>query len=144
MARNSINQRAIEKHLKEIAKGYERAARRNPIRVPIQTEASAEGGALPGRDTAEGADIGTSHTAPEPHPETPAITASRHTAQQPPCRPNQHTVSQQQDATDRSAPHAATTPDRTTNPQHGVRSSGIAERLTGVALCAAQARMLEM
>jgi hypothetical protein len=43
VARNSINQRAIEKHLKEIAKGYERAARRNPIRVPIQMEASAEG-----------------------------------------------------------------------------------------------------
>ncbi|MGW8955779.1 hypothetical protein [Streptomyces sp. NPDC055709] len=54
MARNSINQRAIEKHLKEIAKGYERAARRNPIRVPIQTETSAEGGSVPGRDTAEG------------------------------------------------------------------------------------------
>ncbi|MGW7213674.1 hypothetical protein [Streptomyces collinus] len=57
MARNSINQRAIEKYLKEIAKGYERAARRNPIRVPIQTEASAEGGALPGRETAEGAPV---------------------------------------------------------------------------------------
>ncbi|WDT58503.1 hypothetical protein [Streptomyces sp. G7(2002)] len=54
MARNSINQRAIEKHLKEIAKGYERAARRNPIRVPIQTGTSAEGGSVPGRGTAEG------------------------------------------------------------------------------------------
>ncbi|WP_432075747.1 hypothetical protein [Streptomyces wuyuanensis] len=36
MARSSINQRAIEKHLKEIAKGYERAARRNPIRLPLK------------------------------------------------------------------------------------------------------------
>ncbi|MGW9600367.1 hypothetical protein ACWHBW_27070 [Streptomyces albidoflavus] len=36
MARN--NQRAIEKHLKDIARGYERAAKRNPIRVPIETE----------------------------------------------------------------------------------------------------------
>ncbi|GLV95786.1 hypothetical protein [Streptomyces virginiae] len=49
-----INQRAIEKHLKDIAKGYERAAKRNPIRVPIQTEATGTGGTMPGRDTAEG------------------------------------------------------------------------------------------
>ncbi|MEU2245028.1 hypothetical protein ABZ572_37225 [Streptomyces sp. NPDC018338] len=49
-----INQRAIDKHVKEIVKGYERAARRNPIGVPIKTEASAEGGAVPGRDTVEG------------------------------------------------------------------------------------------
>ncbi|WP_327072085.1 hypothetical protein OG196_42865 [Kitasatospora purpeofusca] len=54
MARNSVDQRAIEKHMKEIAKGYERAARRNPIRVPVQTEASVEGGATAGRDTTEG------------------------------------------------------------------------------------------
>ncbi|MGV9885192.1 hypothetical protein [Streptomyces sp. NPDC003006] len=54
MARNSINQRAIDRQLKDLAKGYERAARRNPIRVPIQTEVSAEGGSVPGRDTAEG------------------------------------------------------------------------------------------
>ncbi|MFE4177439.1 hypothetical protein ACFRR7_36295 [Streptomyces sp. NPDC056909] len=49
-----INQRAIEKQLKDIAKSYERAAKRNPIRVPIQTEATGTGGTLPGRDTAEG------------------------------------------------------------------------------------------
>ncbi|MEU9858877.1 hypothetical protein [Streptomyces sp. NPDC047974] len=49
-----INQRAIEKHLKDIAKSYERAAKRNPIRVPIQTEATGTGGTMPGRDAAEG------------------------------------------------------------------------------------------
>ncbi|WP_371645236.1 hypothetical protein OG974_02550 [Streptomyces sp. NBC_00597] len=49
-----INQRAIDKHLKDIVKGYERAAKRNPIRVPIQTEATGAGGTMPGRDTAEG------------------------------------------------------------------------------------------
>ncbi|MFF8373562.1 hypothetical protein ACF05W_32785 [Streptomyces lydicus] len=54
MARNSINQRAIEKHLKDIAKSYDRAAKRNPIRVPIQTEATGTGGTMPGRDSAEG------------------------------------------------------------------------------------------
>jgi hypothetical protein len=54
VARSSINQRAIEKQVKELVKGYERAARRNPIRVPIQTEAAAEGGSVPGPDTADG------------------------------------------------------------------------------------------
>lgn len=54
MARNSINQRAIEKHLKEIAMSYERAARRHPIRVPVQTETSAEGGSVSSCGTAEG------------------------------------------------------------------------------------------
>ncbi|TGZ12342.1 hypothetical protein DV517_74370 [Streptomyces sp. S816] len=49
-----INQRAIEKDLKDIAKGYERAAKQNPIRVPIQTETTGAGGTMPGRDTAEG------------------------------------------------------------------------------------------
>ncbi|MFJ3728494.1 hypothetical protein ACIPYQ_38830 [Streptomyces sp. NPDC090045] len=48
-----INQRAIDKHVKDIAKSYERAANRNPIRVPIQTEATGTGGTMPGRDTAE-------------------------------------------------------------------------------------------
>jgi hypothetical protein len=52
VARN--NQRAIEKHLKDIARGYERAAKRNPIRVPIETEVTGTGGAMPGRNTAEG------------------------------------------------------------------------------------------
>jgi hypothetical protein len=41
----------MEKHLKEIATGYERAARRT-LRVPM--EASADGGLVPGRDTADG------------------------------------------------------------------------------------------
>ncbi|MEU1940513.1 hypothetical protein ACH49O_41205 [Streptomyces coeruleorubidus] len=54
MPSNSRNQRAIDKHLKEIAKGYERAARRTPIRVPIQTQVSAAVSSVPGRDTAEG------------------------------------------------------------------------------------------
>ncbi|MEU9213402.1 hypothetical protein AB0D27_37225 [Streptomyces sp. NPDC048415] len=55
MARKpKIDQRAIEKHLKDIAKGYERAARRNPIRVPIQTDASPEGASVASRDTIEG------------------------------------------------------------------------------------------
>ncbi|MFE7805857.1 hypothetical protein ACFU51_14570 [Streptomyces sp. NPDC057430] len=49
-----INHGAIEKHLKDIAKSYERAAKRNPIRVPIQTEATGTGGTMPDRDTAEG------------------------------------------------------------------------------------------
>ncbi|RZE85464.1 hypothetical protein [Streptomyces albidoflavus] len=49
-----INHRAIDKHLKDIAKSYERAAKRNPIRVPIQTEVAGTGGTMPGRDTAEG------------------------------------------------------------------------------------------
>lgn len=49
-----INHNAIEKHLKDIVKSYERAAKRNPIRVPIQTEANGTGGTMPGRDTAEG------------------------------------------------------------------------------------------
>ncbi|MFE6461112.1 hypothetical protein ACFVP0_27105 [Streptomyces cinereoruber] len=53
MARNGINQRAIEKQMKDLAKGYERAARKHPIRVPIRTEASAEGGSVPVRDTVE-------------------------------------------------------------------------------------------
>ncbi|GAA2621997.1 hypothetical protein [Streptomyces tubercidicus] len=51
---SSSQRRAIEKHFRQIAKDYERAAKQNPIRVPIQTEASAEGGAVPGRDTTEG------------------------------------------------------------------------------------------
>ncbi|MFF1408054.1 hypothetical protein [Streptomyces sp. NPDC058294] len=46
-------QRAIEKQVKEIAKGYERAARRNPIRVPIQTEATTGGVAHGHHDGAE-------------------------------------------------------------------------------------------
>ncbi|MFD5518824.1 hypothetical protein [Streptomyces sp. NPDC127066] len=55
MARNSSSQRrAIEKHLKEIVKDYERAAKRNPIRVPVQTEATGVGGAMPGSAPAEG------------------------------------------------------------------------------------------
>ncbi|MFE5847791.1 hypothetical protein ACFQ7N_39835 [Streptomyces niveus] len=55
MAHSSSSQRrAIEKHFKQIAKDYERAAKRNPIRVPIQTETSAEGGIVPGHDSAEG------------------------------------------------------------------------------------------
>ncbi|MFJ7280267.1 hypothetical protein [Kitasatospora sp. NPDC098663] len=55
MARNnSIDMRAIEKHVKEIAKSYERAARRNPIRVPVQTETSAEGGVVASHDTSDG------------------------------------------------------------------------------------------
>lgn len=49
-----IDQRAIDRHLKDIAKGYERAARRNPIRVPIQTDATAEGVSMAGRDAVEG------------------------------------------------------------------------------------------
>ncbi|MBF6048000.1 hypothetical protein GO001_22740 [Streptomyces sp. NRRL B-1677] len=49
-----INHRAIDKHLKDIAKSYQRAAKRNPIRVPIQTEAAGTGGTMPGRDIAEG------------------------------------------------------------------------------------------
>jgi hypothetical protein len=49
-----IDQRAIDRHLKDIAKGYERAARRNPIRVPIQTDANAEGVSMAGRDAVEG------------------------------------------------------------------------------------------
>ncbi|GCB53238.1 hypothetical protein [Streptomyces sp. NL15-2K] len=54
MARKpKIDQRAIERHLKEIAKGYERAARRNPIRVPIQTDATVEGVSMAGRDAVE-------------------------------------------------------------------------------------------
>ncbi|MER8199478.1 hypothetical protein ABTY00_36840 [Streptomyces microflavus] len=44
MAQSSSSQRrAIEKHVKGIAKEYERAAKRNPIRVPVKTEASTEG-----------------------------------------------------------------------------------------------------
>ncbi|MEU6573578.1 hypothetical protein [Streptomyces sp. NPDC046805] len=55
MARKTkIDQRAIERHLKDIAKGYERAARRNPIRVPIQTDAATEGVSMAGRDAVEG------------------------------------------------------------------------------------------
>ncbi|MFH9298904.1 hypothetical protein [Streptomyces sp. NPDC017520] len=55
MAQSSSSQRrAIEKHVKGIAKEYERAAKRNPIRVPVKTTASTEGGAVPGRDTGEG------------------------------------------------------------------------------------------
>ncbi len=49
-----IDQRAIERHVKDIVKGYERAARRNPIRVPIQTDATAEGVSMAGRDAVEG------------------------------------------------------------------------------------------
>ncbi|MEJ8639821.1 hypothetical protein [Streptomyces sp. MS2.AVA.5] len=49
-----IDQRAIERHVKDIVKGYERAARRNPIRVPIQTGATAEGVSMVGRDAVEG------------------------------------------------------------------------------------------
>lgn len=50
MARKpEIDQRAIEKHVKDIVKGYERTVRRNPIRVPIQTDASAEGVSMAGR-----------------------------------------------------------------------------------------------
>ncbi|MBT2398443.1 phosphotransferase [Streptomyces sp. ISL-100] len=58
MARKpKINQRAVERHIKEIAKGYERAARRNPIRVPIQTGATAEGVSLADRDSIESSPI---------------------------------------------------------------------------------------
>lgn len=49
-----IDQRAIERHVKDIVKGYERAARRNPISVPIQTDATAEGVSMAGRDAVEG------------------------------------------------------------------------------------------
>lgn len=55
--RPKIDQRAIEKHMKEIAKGYERAARRNPIRVPIQTQATAEGVSVADRSTVESSPI---------------------------------------------------------------------------------------
>ncbi|SPE62212.1 hypothetical protein SNS2_4535 [Streptomyces netropsis] len=42
MARNSgINQREIDKFVKGLAKGFEGAARRNPIRVPVHAEARA-------------------------------------------------------------------------------------------------------
>ncbi|MFI6875796.1 hypothetical protein ACIBL6_20415 [Streptomyces sp. NPDC050400] len=42
MARYSgINQREIDKLVKGLAKGFEGAARRNPIRVPVQAEATA-------------------------------------------------------------------------------------------------------
>ncbi|WP_411573414.1 hypothetical protein [Streptomyces fradiae] len=51
---SSSQRRAIEKHLKVIAEDYKRAAKRNPIRVPIQIEATGTGGTMPGRDTAEG------------------------------------------------------------------------------------------
>ncbi|MEU6460212.1 hypothetical protein [Streptomyces sp. NPDC047065] len=55
MARKpKIDQRAIERHVKDIVKGYERAARRNPIRVPIQTDATTEGASVAGRDAVEG------------------------------------------------------------------------------------------
>lgn len=54
MAQSSSSQRrAIEKHVKGIAKEYERAAKRNPIRVPVRTAASTEGAAVPGRDIGE-------------------------------------------------------------------------------------------
>ncbi|MFF0142368.1 hypothetical protein ACFYRN_38755 [Streptomyces sp. NPDC005227] len=56
MASSSSQRRAIEKHLKEIAKDYERAAKRNPIRVPVQTEATGTGGTMPSGATAEGHD----------------------------------------------------------------------------------------
>lgn len=49
-----IDQRAIEGHVKDITKGYERAALRDPIRVPIQTDATAEGVSMADRDTIEG------------------------------------------------------------------------------------------
>ncbi|MFD3501868.1 hypothetical protein ACFWWT_08675 [Streptomyces sp. NPDC058676] len=53
MARKpKIDQRVIES-AKDIVKGYERAARRNPIRVPIQTDATAEGVSMAGRDAIE-------------------------------------------------------------------------------------------
>jgi hypothetical protein len=51
--RPKIDQRAIEKHVKGIVKGYERAARRNPIRVPIRTDVSPEGVSVVGRHTIE-------------------------------------------------------------------------------------------
>lgn len=42
MPRNSgINKRAIEKHVKQIAKAYERAAQKTPIRVPVEGAAMA-------------------------------------------------------------------------------------------------------
>lgn len=53
MASSSSQRRAIEKHLKEIVKDYERAAKRNPIRVPIQTEATGTGGTMSSGATAE-------------------------------------------------------------------------------------------
>ncbi|MGW6612241.1 hypothetical protein ACWGA0_02040 [Streptomyces erythrochromogenes] len=53
MARTGINQRAIEKQMRELARGYEKAARKHPIRVPIRTETSAEGGSVAGRPGTE-------------------------------------------------------------------------------------------
>ncbi|MEU4033506.1 hypothetical protein [Streptomyces collinus] len=47
----SVDKRAIEKTLKDLARGYEQAARKHPIRVPVQAEAAVglpdgEGGVL--------------------------------------------------------------------------------------------------
>ncbi|MFJ9943005.1 hypothetical protein [Streptomyces erythrochromogenes] len=53
MARNGINQRAIEKQMRELVRGYEKAARKHPIRVPVRTERSAEGVSVAGRPGTE-------------------------------------------------------------------------------------------
>ncbi|MFE3559152.1 hypothetical protein ACFXKW_30475 [Streptomyces sp. NPDC059193] len=54
MARNPrIDRRAIDKLMKDIAKDFQRASRKHPIRVPVSAEATAAGGVLNGGEALE-------------------------------------------------------------------------------------------